>query len=487
MPEGIGNTSQQAIRGRLQALQERFSQAEIARRTGESPANVNRYLKSNRIPATFVASCVEHLGASPAWLLTGQGAPFLDDVAEGTGRMAADLLDVVKALNVVEHMRIGSLGGKRHLRTLRELGDAMTRYEHLRQRLNRHSLPILRPVLDDLRAALDRSNLGLARDLASTAQQLERFTDDAALSAELILQCARLALFDGDAVQAIELTRRSILLSLHHGANMDAKTLDTTIAAAYALRQWGRYREATRLARGALALADPNVRRTPGADMLRVLLADIRAQWGGLKRGLRVLAGIIGRSENTEAQTRAETSMSWMLMLSGAFHARAAADYGQPSQEKAGRILSVATFSRSPQDIAEALKFWDDQFGALGDFWPRHNAVLLQRVLAGDRRGLAEEVTRFVESRPGSSNFPMDWGGIMGAELFHLLGKPALARQAHQRATRQVADLPGWFSMGFLWRARHHRNALEYGNEPERKRARAFIERNIRRGYRCLA
>ena len=133
MTASIDSTSAEAVRGRLNILTENHAQAEIARRTGFPPANVHRFLKGGKIPADFCGAVVREFGINPAWLLTGEGAPRLSDVTEGTMRMAGNVLELVEAMSAVARMRLGSLTGKHHLRVLRELNDALEDHERTAQ------------------------------------------------------------------------------------------------------------------------------------------------------------------------------------------------------------------------------------------------------------------------------------------------------------------------------------------------------------------
>src|SRR5262245_48664134 len=99
------------VRARLRELAEKTKQAEIAAKTGVNAANVSRYLKDNRIPASFCSALVRGMGVNPAWLMVGEGSAMLSDVTDGTGRMAGNVLQLVEAMNSVTKLRLGSLAG----------------------------------------------------------------------------------------------------------------------------------------------------------------------------------------------------------------------------------------------------------------------------------------------------------------------------------------------------------------------------------------
>ena len=115
----------EAVRERLKRLVAERSQSEIARKTGAQVAAVNRYVHGARIPASFCSAVVRGLGVNPSWLLMGEGSPYLADVPARTARLGENLLELVEAMSTVSRMLIGSLAGKRQMKVLRELNDAL--------------------------------------------------------------------------------------------------------------------------------------------------------------------------------------------------------------------------------------------------------------------------------------------------------------------------------------------------------------------------
>ncbi|MCK6439738.1 MAG: helix-turn-helix transcriptional regulator, partial [Planctomycetes bacterium] len=91
-------TNNDALRDRLNAVLKDVSQAEIARRTGTSRANVNRYLRDRKIPAEFSAAVVAGFDVNPVWLLTGKGSPRSTETGAGTDELASRILDMVGAM-----------------------------------------------------------------------------------------------------------------------------------------------------------------------------------------------------------------------------------------------------------------------------------------------------------------------------------------------------------------------------------------------------
>ena len=91
-PPPVANST---LQERLQFLLSSHSQADIARRTETQRMNVTRYLRGTRVPAEFCVALVEGMGVNPAWLLTGEGNPYLADLSGATRSMASDMVQLV--------------------------------------------------------------------------------------------------------------------------------------------------------------------------------------------------------------------------------------------------------------------------------------------------------------------------------------------------------------------------------------------------------
>jgi hypothetical protein len=288
------NAHHKAIQGRLNELVTRHSQSGIARKTGAPRNKVNRYVHGARIPCEFAAALADGLGVNPEWFLTGAGTAKLADVAPDTARVADNLLDLIRAMAAVEHLQLGALAGTHHLRVLRELSDAMRRYETLRQQLNTRSTPVLRTVLGDLRIAIDKRDGTRAAELCKTAEQLGRLCDDPGLALDLAVLHGRVALMEGDLKSALDLARRVATLALHGGGNLGRAELEALAGTVEALVRLGHVAEARRIAEGALVLASEDTRHSPEARALTGEFALIQVHTGELRAGLQAAAGLSG-------------------------------------------------------------------------------------------------------------------------------------------------------------------------------------------------
>lgn len=488
------------IRRRLRQLLDRYSQAELARRTGFSKASVSRCLNGTTISAAFCHAVVNEFGVNPSWLLVGEGVPYLSEVAENTGRFAADLLNVVNALNAVSQMRIGALGGKQHARTLRDLGDAMTRHDQLHRRLNKHSAPILRDVLAELRNVLDeihvdernmfdKSSLDGARSLSRTAEQLARFCDDPGLVSEQILLQGRLAILDAAPSTAAKLMRKAIALSFNRNEGWGEHEVAVVVQLVDVLVHTRRYRDARRIGNAALNLASDEARTSVAVTRLRGLLAVMDVTSGNLKRGLATLTEI---RTHLHGAPRLEVDANTMsaLLWAGMIEMDAAVAFGEDHMLKSVYLLSFATLLDREAELEQAIRCWDRHPGLPS--WVPSYAGLLLSAQRGEDDGLYDKCGELIAASPSPANFDSDpyydeyQAAICGTQLYLVAGHMADARKHYRRSQKVIAALPDGYFLTVLWQARHHRNALSLGTKAQKAEAREFFRRHIELGYRCF-
>jgi tetratricopeptide (TPR) repeat protein len=489
MPTPSVEARRKAIRARLSELTARHSQAEIARKTGIPRNKVNRYVHGTRIPCEFAAALVDGMGVSPEWFLTGQGAVNVADVAPDTVRVAGNLLELIRAMAAVEHMQLGALLGKHHLRVLRDLSDALSRYESLREQLNTRSTPVMRRALNELRDALEDRDLDRAGQLCRTAEQLARLCDDPGLTLELAVLHGRLALMNADLKGALDQARRSATLALHSGGDLGSGELEALAGTVEALMRMGRVGEARRIAEAALVLASGRARLLEPTSKLTAELAAIQIHTGELKAGLQVLAGMCGALEG-RAGARVDAIFVRALLLSGSLDVESAVKFKRDSSDKATFIVAFAAFHEEPQALEHALAYWRrvhdlrDEDDERMPYW--HGRTLLH-ALNGDSARIKKAAKNVLEAKPEAHEMLLDWRSIMGAQFFRLIGKEAEARRYFRKACRSVASMPEWFDMGVIWQARHMRNAIELGSGAQQQQARDFFQRHVELGYYCFA
>lgn len=485
--QGSNSSSDNAIRERLKQIAGGVPQAEIARRTGTSRANVSRYLRTNRIPVSFAARCVEALGVNPDWLLTGKGSPMLADTARHGGQLTGELLDIVQALNTVGQLRIGALGGHSHLRMLRELGDAMSRYGVLRDRLNQLSIPVLRRILQDAEEAFSRAKYDFARDLCRTAEQLSQFSDDSVLAYQRVLLQSKLELISGNVAGAMDLSRRAMYESIRSGEMLGTRQFQAVVDTVEALHDFGRTRDAMHLAGAARSLASEEALRSETASWLDTLVADVHVHSGKLAEGIQLVTKVRGNLVDPGRILRANAILAQSMLYAGALDVHGATVLGGDLPEKAGRLLGFALFTESPKEIETALRYWQGMPTMPRDSWLTRCGQVILKILRQGRSGMVPVVWDLLNARMGSPALPVNWAPIMGAQMYRLLGMSKSARRLTAESAQLLQSLPEWLQPGVMWNARHQRNVLEYGTPSERNQARAFFKTHLASGYLCFA
>jgi transcriptional regulator with XRE-family HTH domain len=288
------------IRERLQTLTLQHPQAEIARLTGISRANISRYLSGNRIPATVCAGIAKALGVNPSWLLLGEGSPYVSDIHAGHADMATDLLEVVEAMNAVSRMRLGALTGKQHLKALRELDDALRRYESLRDKLNEHSRPILIQLLDDWDKAWADQHPAQMRQLRRAAEQVARLCDDEDLEYRLLKAQAMDDLASDIPGKALETQRRVAQRAIMRSPIWDQDTLTAVMRVTYLLEGAGRTAESIAMCRAARELAEVYGAKPYQLAVIDAAIGDVLTETGRIDEGLPLLQRAMSFLEGKE-------------------------------------------------------------------------------------------------------------------------------------------------------------------------------------------
>lgn len=274
---------------RLRVILNDRSQAEIARRTGNTGASVNRWLAGTRMPADFCAALVREFGVNPHWLLTGHGATYSADIAVTGEQLAGNLLELVEAMENVARLRLGAVSGKASGRVLRELSDATRQYEELRERLDKHSRPVLERVLADLEQKMARRDTGQAEGVIKTAEEVARFCEDRALKVALDSFKAEFAYLTGRREDALAMQEDVVMrMLLSHGVR-DEITYLQVFNLASALCDRRRMHDARRITGAALALAEDAQPRWRALPLLRCMLGQISVELGELDRGIGML------------------------------------------------------------------------------------------------------------------------------------------------------------------------------------------------------
>ena len=486
------NTLEADVRKRLTQIARQHPQAEIARKTGASPANVNRYLKQNRIPASFCAALVKGLGVNPAWLLAGEGTPYLADVASGNEKLAGNLLELVQAMDSVASMRLGSLAGKRGLSVLRELNDALTKHEGLKSKLNEQSRAIFAQVLKDWRAALGANHEERSIALRKAAEQVSRLCEDRKLELEYLTLLARHHYNFGDLRQVLDIQRRVFLLTL--AGDLDEASFNEARMLVNALESIGRSEEAERVARALIALSEEQGRNWKG--------------WPGLlaNHGLQILAlrdlqGAALRLQEARKAGMPVGSVHWLHSVYFYMGTLSFEDFRHGEPQGEGRADMAVRFSlwlEEPEAIEAAVADYEAArvgVNTTARFEPTCGKLLVRAIKRRDKRAY-DEYWQAVKAAPFLELTRLPWNVSLrdwACQIGRYTGRPEALKQLIE-ADAELLAFPAEVRMPMNLEATHHRNALELISENERdaalramrQRAVAFFREHIARGYGFL-
>jgi transcriptional regulator with XRE-family HTH domain len=464
---------------RLGFLASRWSQSEIARKTQTQRNNVSRYMHGGKMPVEFAASLVRSLGVNPAWLLVGEGAPLLSDVNAQTGRMAGELLELVEAMNAVANVQLGSLTGKHHLRMLRELNDALERFEKLRAGLNQRTGPIFSKLLDDYWKALEQWQLDKAEDLGKAAQQVARLCDDQALQERFERSLSFHAFLRRDEEQSI-LHQSRVFLRRLAGASLDEAGVREAFNLANTLQSNARLDEAVAVCDAAIALAGPKGRDWPATHLIRAMSGYIMSERGDLREALR---RVVDGGAQTQPAWRAvqHSILIRCLLLSGNIDYRHAIEMRGESPAHAQGMMVYAMWLADPAIFEQACALYLDD--ARSEFSQYSNA--LREAWRGNKAAAIE----FLKAYPAPGRKPLNEQfdqAVFGTALARICGSRD-ARKRHAEAQR-LLGVAGERCYSVLARAMHYRNVLALSKEDtERVEALRFYSEHVQRGYGCFA
>ncbi|MCA8910275.1 MAG: hypothetical protein KDB82_01110 [Planctomycetes bacterium] len=450
-----------ALRERLQLLVQEHPQAEIARKTGVGKHNVSRYLKGTKIPGEFLSAIVTSLGVNPAWLLAGEGTPYLSDVTSGTAKMAGNLLELVQAMSEVARMRLGALTGKTHLKVLRQLDEALRGYEKLRDELNSQSRPFLENLLVDFQAALRKQDLDRCAHLSRAAHQLMRLSDDEEMARELNGLEGYRCFLAGDNQRAIELQRKVFLGWLTGFDEVNDRTLREAFNFARALEERGRFAQARDVAAATLeltrALADSS-----RYQLVRTHLGWLEFCLGDLRAGMPKLIEGLARTEPDDRRTISGCVVTAQL-VGGTINWRGAAEIGSQGVSRSSALLRWAFISTDAETIEGVRKI------AVGE---HHDQVLpgsfldgscdaLLRLVHGEQKAWRswhdEAFTpQLRRATTGLGRFNL----YLQAATIAVAGGVAEAVRLVLDTERELENIPAGVLPHVLWRIRHNLNAV---------------------------
>lgn len=473
-----------ALRQRLLMLLKHHSRTALAAKTGTSLANVSRYASGTRMPASFCAALITGLGVNPAWLLTGEGTPFTADVTAGTQKMAGNLLELVEGMNAVTRMRLGSLAGKHHLKVLRELNEALTRYEGLRAKLNEHSREIFSGMLGDLRRALERMDLDRAVEIRKAAQQVARLSEDEPLLREFARLQAHVEFLQRNYGHALEFQRQVFLQSVLSRRPLAESDFEELARHALTLKQMLRARDALTVIDVALRLLRDDA-ALGVAHWMRFLRGELLADTGDLRQGLAAMLEHYPKLAG-KRKSAGEASLMLAFLASGTMSFAQALSFGADIETKAQLLVNFAVCMEDLGALKTALDYRSSARVAkvarpdAGD-----GAHRLLRAARGDRSALVEHAAQFAQE--SGKHTPAQTRAIWLIDLCQLArvcGWRQKAGEYFAAAARALREMPGDCVLPFTIEGVHWRNALELSIDVSR--AHDWLKRKVSKGFACF-
>lgn len=467
----------EAIQKRLTELAESHSQADIARKTDFSRNNVSRYVNGTRMPIEFAAALVEGLGVNPAWLLSGEGTPYLSDVSAGTAEMAGNLLALVEAMGAVNRMRLGSLAGKHHLGVLRKLNDAMQDYERLRAELNKHSRKVFLKLIEEVRDANVKRDLNRAETLLQAAEQVARLSDDIFLRSQLEGAISHFHHNAGEPEAALPHQKRSFFAFLLNQGEFDQWTRPEAHNYVMVLINAHRMREARRIARATIELCDGD------NPEMQALAAGLDLELGDLQRGLNELRRLLPLVP-ASYRHNVEQSLVRGQLLEGSMTIQQAATFGGEGDPKWSRLAASAGTRENQADVTFVLKQGVGKQGMDAESLAAVYLSCLREVFEEGGETAAQRMLVHIENTPqkqdAMARFVQE---SMVAQLFRLGGQRKQALKHTQNAQALLDENPELLPR-IEFRILHARNALALFKD--NSGARALIDDLLARGYHSV-
>ncbi|MCK6440394.1 MAG: helix-turn-helix domain-containing protein [Planctomycetes bacterium] len=494
MPEPAPSSESidEALRARLAFIVSQSSRAEVARKTQTSRPNLTRYLRDARMPAAFMTQLVEKVGVNPAWLLTGDGMPFLSDVSAQTGTMAGDLLELVEAMNAVTEIRLGALAGGQHLKILRELSDALEKYEALKARMNAQSEAIFRQILDDLERALSRRELDQAEIMLKVADQVSRLCEDEVLHVRLLHARAWSHYQKDELREAIELARAVHLRSLRGKMLPDSEVMNNTANYLWGLREHGNVRNALPMSRAIVEFFDRDARNDPTFAYMQYQCGAFETETGNLLGGIALIERAL---PHVAPESRDECLIVLLRaqLWAGIITMRQAVSVPSAGPHRAFFLIQHALMTADPDDIECAAKSLigsgPGQMPANHPFAMRLDFV--RRAQQGDKTALIG-YRDFCSTAVGDASRGTIANAVVTTLISRMLGLPTEEAFAKECADFDVANADR--DLSIVFRAIHHANALHVISastrsviqKERRQQAAAYFKSMCAAGYRCF-
>ncbi len=452
-------TQNDGIRERLRLLAARFPQAEIARRTETSPANVHRYLREGKVPVSFCAALVRAFQVNPAWLLTGEGGVLLSDVRAPVHQLGGDMLELVETMGAVTRMRLGEISGRPDQKTLRSLGESLDSLERMRGTLNKRAGPLLQATLGELQRCFGGMQMDRAGNLIETARKLARLTTDDTLLEQLDAAESSFHYLTARVEQALEFERRVFARRTRAGVIRPGPELNSTLQFTMLLRETGRLREGRRVCRAVLALA-AEAAADSTYKVLQLLEANLSIELGDLAEGLATTVRVYPTL--TQDNFGAGPLYTRAMLLSGNLSFHEAVHVGAMNGAKARMLMRHAATRENATELELAL---GTLVGPLPQRVPDAEydtrlAALVLDCLQGKKRTVAH-FDALARDHPPASHSPVlkqSMLAINRAQVARLCGDRSGLKHAQADAEKAFQAVPSELSVKLDWKATRLRN-----------------------------
>ncbi len=494
-------SQQEELLERIRFLVEKFSQSEVARRTGNRASNVHHYLQGRKIPADFCMSLIEEFKVNPRWLLTGKGEAHQFDANLELSSMAQNLLELVKAMNSLVKMKIQSLGKEQYFEALSQYKNLFRDYQRLCENLNKQTSPLFNQLLGEFYKAVVDGEFEVADAKELACAQLEKLSADEELKLNYLSIKGYYQHEKNNHGKALELMRQVFFRSLPDTAS-DGRIFQTTANFVIMLFQARRLKEARRICAAILAFAEGNQDFSVYYNVLAFYYGMLQTELGDIRQG-----GVYTRKSQAsfENETKDYHWISVMrLQLFGAEAPLSALPDIYLGNARAAVLL-----------ISFAL--WREDYALLRRSHTRYKAlerdaskpenpltviraeVLLQvyrtQENGDDLSSLTEK--EFVAELP-QARFPFQVTEFNHkfsiTQILRIAGNKELALKRLQETDKIYTSLPEELTPDLLYVATHYRNALELIPEQTRtqklktlrKRAQEFFQTHYDNGFGCF-
>lgn len=500
-----------ALVERLKVVAARYTQSEIARRTGTWVSNVHHYLHGTRVPADFLLALVDTCGVNPHWLLTGEGSPWVAEQAPPSTDFSRDVQRLSRSLHAASRLKLGELFSDDRTRVLAEINQALEAHQRAEQQVSDHVDATLGELWDRITDALnahefkgDALALGVARGHLASFTQLARLSTNPLRQLESLGMQARLAVNDSRFEQALEFRRRSFLMAFSALGPKKASFHDHSHGYATSLARNGHFHEARIILQTALPLAraagnDPTW--TAFDDVFREFCASQIGQIAGALESARQALQRPGAAQANGMEDAYPMVME-IALLSGRMNSQEAMRYGPNTLQRRRYLYVWGCWTENVSELRKVLSL------SMRGVLPK--ADYIQRLHRRWRR-IAQWVHQAVWRRTkGLWREVLDWDDrefsihparesavklIRACQVARLCGEGAKARELLPRAEDALHSMPAGMDVFILERATHHRNALALSDTPAaarklkqlRAQAQAWFRDHAARGYACFS